>query len=109
MTTLFIRRIMLSFVLECVITVMLVVIATCQIKQAYFPVVYPDYESNIAGVEVPKDADISENDPMYKMVADAYERSRQFAHPSAFLQKTIDEPGDTGVEIITDKEEYGGY
>ena len=100
---------MLDYILQCVTVAMLIVIATCQIKQAFFPVIYPDYESNISGVEVPKDAEITEDDPMYKMVVEAYERSKQFKPAGAFLQQIIDDKGDTGVEIITDRDEQEEY
>ena len=100
---------MLDWILECITVAMLVVIAACQIKQAFFPVIYPDYESNVTGVEVPQDTEMSDDDPMYKMVVEAYEKSRQYQTPGAFVQKIIDTPDDTGVEIITDKDEQEGY
>lgn len=87
-----------------------IVVAICQIKQAYFPVMYPSNDEYAPGIEVPNDVEeIDENSPLFKAVVDAYERAKQFKPAGAFLQQIIDDTDGTGVEIITDKEEMEGY
>jgi hypothetical protein len=100
---------MLEIVLNIITLIALIVIAVCQIKQAFFPIIYPDLDSYKPGVEVPKDTEVDESNPLYEMIMNAYDKANTLQTPSAFIQKIIDEPEDTGVEIITDKEEAEGY
>lgn len=93
-----------ELVIGIVCAIALIIIASCQIKQAWFPVIYPNAED--AGIEEPQEAlNIDENSPLYKAVMSAYERKNKFARPTEFIEQIITEPGDSGVEVITDREE----
>ena len=91
-------------VINIIIAVALIVIAACQVKQAFYPIIFPSYEDNVVGVEVPKDMEYDTSSPVFKMVMDAYEKQNTMKTPTAFVQNIIDD-FDAGVEIITDKEE----
>jgi len=96
---------MQDIIMNYVVMTTLIIIAACQIKQAFFPVIYP-YESEESGVEIPKDIyNIDEDDPLYRAVIESYERAKTFKYPGAFVEQIIDDSMEPGVEIITEKDE----
>jgi hypothetical protein len=90
-------------ILNFILIISVVVIAVCQIKQAWFPVLYPSYDSEEAGVEIAETDSIDEGNPLYKAIIEAYESSKAAIQPSEFIQYEIDP--NAGVEIITDRDE----
>lgn len=92
-----------------VLIAVLIVIAICQVKQAFFPILYTPFEEVDPGVEAPKDTEIDENNPLFKMIMEGYAKANTFQRPSAYVQTVIEDNDNTGVEVITDKEEFENY
>ena len=99
---------MLETVLKIITVCALVIIAICQVKQAFFPEIITAFDDEKTGIEIPKDTETNEGSPVYNWIMESYARAKTAQQPSEFIQKIIEESGDTGVEIITDKEEKEG-
>ena len=98
---------MIELMLHGLTVITLIIIAICQLKQAFNPVSYLDYNVEEAGVEVPIEAEISKDSPVYKMMVEAYQKANSFSRPTEYVQQMIED--DTGVEFITEKEESELY
>ena len=82
------------------IIILLFFILICQFKQAFYPIIY---NSEDAGVEVEDAEGFNESNPLYNSLFESIKSVNTYAMPTEFLEKEID--NDTGVEVITDKQE----
>lgn len=99
---------MINIILQCVVVAAMIIVAICQIKQAFFPIIYQDYDVEQAGVEIPKDNGIDVDDPTIKAIINACERAKTYEYPGTFIEQVINDSGETGVEIITEQQEVEG-